>query len=369
MLERIWTRLLELTAEFVTPDWGKLIGLIPVAIAVLVVFVLLWMFRRLRTAPKARRGKQRIEPRTPAGIHMPGPSFAPAFAAVGAFLLFLGLVFGGLTLVLGAIALTLTLLYWLAEALRIFDHDLGVDTTTNLPVVVDSGPPPGVHMPGPSWRPFLGAFGMFALFLGLVFGGWLLTAGVIALIATLAGWLGDAVKEYREVVRADTTGHLENPPPGKTPSLLFGSLVALILIATVLQLSAFAIGETAAGTAGASAAPTSGAPAASGGASGAPAPSGGGAAADVSVQAKDIQFVEKTFTAPGGKPFTIAFDNQDAGTPHNIDMKDSTGASVFKGPIFNGVDTKVYQVPALPAGAYTYVCDVHPSMTGTATLQ
>ena len=365
MLERIWTRLLQLTAEFVTPDWGKIIGLIPVAVAVLVVFVLLWMFRRLRTAPPARRGKRRIEPRTPAGIHMPGPSFAPAFAAVGAFLLFLGLVFGGLILVLGAIALVLTLLYWLAEALRIFDHDLGVDTTTTLPAVIDSGPPPGVHMPGPSWRPFLGAFGMFALFLGLVFGGWLLTAGIIALIATLAGWLGDAVKEYREVVRADMTGHLENPPPGKTPSLLFGSLVALILVATVLQLSAFAIGETAAGTAGASAAPSSGAPAGSGG----PAPSGGGAAADVTIQAKDIQFVEKTFTASGGKPFTIAFDNQDAGTPHNIEIKDSTGASVYKGDIFDGVATKVYQVHALPAGAYTYVCDVHPSMTGTATLQ
>ena len=89
----------------------------------------------------------------------------------------------------------------------------------------------------------------------------------------------------------------------------------------------------------------------------------------MTIQAKDIQFVEKTFTASGGKPFTIAFDNQDAGTPHNIEIKDSSGASVFKGEIFNGVATKVYEVPALPAGAYTYVCDVHPSMTGTATLQ
>ena len=131
MLERIWTRLLQLTAEFVTPDWGKIIGLIPVAIAVLVVFVLLWMFRRIRSAPKARRGKQRIDPRTPAGIHMPGPSFAPAFAAVGMFLLFLGLVFNGWILILGILALVLTLLYWLAEGLRIYDQDLGVDTTTH----------------------------------------------------------------------------------------------------------------------------------------------------------------------------------------------------------------------------------------------
>jgi plastocyanin len=137
----------------------------------------------------------------------------------------------------------------------------------------------------------------------------------------------------------------------------------------VLQLSSFAIGEANGGTATASGAPvTSAAPAPSAGASGAPAPSGG-AAADVSIQAKDIQFVERTFTAPGGQPFTIGFDNQDAGTPHNIDIKDASGASVFKGAIFNGVATKVYQVPALPAGSYTYVCDVHPTMTGTATLQ
>ena len=100
----------------------------------------------------------------------------------------------------------------------------------------------------------------------------------------------------------------------------------------------------------------------------APPPASGPPAA-VTVAAKDIQFVEKTFTAPAGKPFGLAFDNQDAGVPHNIDIKDSSGASVYKGEIFNGVATKVYDVPALPAGTYTYVCDVHPTMTGTATLQ
>ena len=37
--------------------------------------------------------------------------------------------------------------------------------------------------------------------------------------------------------------------------------------------------------------------------------------------------------------------------------------------MFNGVDTKVYDVPAQPAGEYKFVCTVHPSMTGTATLK
>ena len=210
MLEELWTSILDLISQLVIPDWGVIIGFIPVLIIVLVVVVLLWLFRRLATAPPPRRGKQRLRRATPAGIHMPGPSWAPVFGGVGLFLLFLGLVFGGVPLILGAIALSLTLLYWLAEGLRIYDIDTGETTTTRLPAVVDEGPPPGVHMPGPSWRPFLGALGMFALLLGLVFGGWLLAAGVIVLISTLIGWLADALVEYRRTVEADSTGHLDS---------------------------------------------------------------------------------------------------------------------------------------------------------------
>ena len=55
---------------------------------------------------------------------MPGPSFAPIFAAVGAFLLFLGVVFGGLTLLLGAIALAIGLLYWLRESTALYERDV-----------------------------------------------------------------------------------------------------------------------------------------------------------------------------------------------------------------------------------------------------
>ena len=112
MLERLWTSILELMAQVVTPDWGVLVGLIPVAIAILVVVVILRLFLMIAKAPPARRGKTRVKSKTPAGIHMPGPSFAPVFAGVGLFLVMLGLVFGGLVLALGVIALVLTLLYW-----------------------------------------------------------------------------------------------------------------------------------------------------------------------------------------------------------------------------------------------------------------
>ncbi len=113
----------------------------------------------------------------------------------------------------------------------------------------------------------------------------------------------------------------------------------------------------------------SGAPAASGGRRAVRPPPASGPAADVHVQAKGVAFVEKTWSAPAGRPFTIAFDNEDPATPHNVALVAGSGAEVFKGAIFPGVETRVYNVPAQPAGEYKFVCTVHPTMTGTATLK
>ena len=368
MLEEIWNGILELLTQFVIPDWGALIALLPVFVFVLIVVLLVWLFLRLFRAPKARRGKLRVEPRTPPGLHMPGPSFAPILASVGVFLLFLGVVFPGPILLLGAIAMGLTLLYWLTESTRIYDQDLGVRTATELPAVVREGPPPGVHLPGPSFRPFLGALGTGLLMLGLVFGGWLLAVGVIALIATLVGWLFDARKEYVKTVEADATGHLENIPAPRTPGLLLAVLTFLLIAGVALQAGWLPPRDVSGGEgAGASGAPPggSGGPGEPGG-SGAPPP---GPTADVVVHAKDIKFAESSLTGPADRAFTLALVNDDPATPHNVEFLDGGGASVYKGEIFPGVETRVYDVPPLPAGTYTFLCTVHPSMTGSATLQ
>jgi plastocyanin len=91
----------------------------------------------------------------------------------------------------------------------------------------------------------------------------------------------------------------------------------------------------------------------------------------VMISALGIKYEQTEVTAPAGKPFQIAFENKDAGTPHNVSIHQggATGNEVFKGDIFPGVATKTYDVPALAAGQYSFVCTVHPTMIGTLNVQ
>jgi len=112
----------------------------------------------------------------------------------------------------------------------------------------------------------------------------------------------------------------------------------------------------------------------SGGSSSTPAPTAAAsgdtsspAAGGTTVVAKDIAFQPTSLTIPADTATAITFDNQDA-APHNMAIKDASGAQVFKGEIVT--QTKVtYNVDALPAGTYGFWCEVHPNMTGTLTVQ
>jgi len=119
--------------------------------------------------------------------------------------------------------------------------------------------------------------------------------------------------------------------------------------------SAPATPAAAPASAPASAAPPSGRPVATG--------------ATLHLAAQNIEFDTNQLEAAAGQAFTLDFSNNDPGIPHNVEIKDATGASMFKGEIVTGPAKASYQIPALAAGAYMFVCDVHPNMTGTLTVK
>ena len=109
------------------------------------------------------------------------------------------------------------------------------------------------------------------------------------------------------------------------------------------------------------------APSASAGSS-APASAGSGGT-PIPLVAQGIAFTTSSLEAPADTPFSIDFDNEDAGTLHNVAIKDGAGTDVFSGEIFPGVAHKVYDVKALAAGTYSFHCVVHSNMVGTLTVK
>jgi plastocyanin len=102
-----------------------------------------------------------------------------------------------------------------------------------------------------------------------------------------------------------------------------------------------------------------------------PAPSGPApslAADSPRVVAKDVKFTTTSLTAPANAAFAMDFDNQD-NVPHNVAITSAGGQDVFKGEIFTGPSHRVYAIPALAAGTYSFKCDVHPDMKGTLTVR
>jgi plastocyanin len=361
-MEQIWNAILDLMARFVTPDWGALVALLPIAILALVVLFIAWLGWRAAHLGPARRGKGRRPPRPPAGVHLPGPSFAPVFGAIGTALLLFGLVFGGPILFLGLAGLVLSLLYWGAEAMRDYDH--AVAARSSLPAVIHPGPPPGVHMPGPSFRPVIASIALAVLMFGLVFGGWLLAAGLTMLVVSLVGWLRDARAEYVLAERADEGGHLDAMPAPTVPTGTFALFGALFVLAVILNSGLIPHGSANGASGDASAAPAgSGAP----GGSSAPPPSL--PPADLTVTAKDVKFDAASLSATAGKGLTIAFVNDDAGVPHDIEIADGSGSILFEGETISGVATTVYKGPPLKAGTYKFQCKWHPTMVGELTVK
>jgi mono/diheme cytochrome c family protein/plastocyanin len=110
---------------------------------------------------------------------------------------------------------------------------------------------------------------------------------------------------------------------------------------------------------------------------------GGGATASVDPNAPTVTVTAPTGAATAGfdpttlqakadTAFTLVFDNQDSTAPHNIVINDPSGTAVAIGDttFFTGPKKVSYAVPALKAGTYSFLCQVHPStMKGTLEVK
>jgi plastocyanin len=99
-----------------------------------------------------------------------------------------------------------------------------------------------------------------------------------------------------------------------------------------------------------------------------PIPSGG---LVVELTAVNIAFDKTELTVPADEPFVIHFQNDDAGVPHDVAIREgsASGNQIFKGETFNGVAARDYAVQPLAAGEYAFVCTIHPNMVGTLTAE
>ena len=90
----------------------------------------------------------------------------------------------------------------------------------------------------------------------------------------------------------------------------------------------------------------------------------------VEIRADDLLFDADVIEAPAGEPFTIRFTNEE-GMPHNISVyTEEGGETIVLGNVIGEGETDEVEVPALEAGEYFFVCDVHrEEMTGTLVIE
>ncbi len=83
---------------------------------------------------------------------------------------------------------------------------------------------------------------------------------------------------------------------------------------------------------------------------------------DVVVVAENMAFDPDAVEVAADEPVSIVIDNRDDGVNHNIHIEDAPSPN--KTPLELGPSQQALTV-TLPAGDHDFVCDIHPTMTGT----
>ena len=339
------------------PGLGRRHRAAPVFLAVIVVAVLRpdrpSLGDRRAEAAAARRGQS---PVPPAGVHMPGPSFAPFFAAVGTFLLFFG-----------------------PRLRRPADHPRAHRPRPDPPLLGPRGrsteydhvagdapqlpavDPRGAAARRPHARPVVPAAPRLdrvaSSSLGLVFGGWLLGVGV-------AGHDPDAARlaERRpQGIPPRRRGRHDRPhrnePAPRWPK-------AVLSVDRGARRRDRRRAQRRPGSRR-PARPAAG-PAPSGGSAG-PSPRAVGAGRAAARRRRrdrrrGREVRQDSRRGSGRQAFKITFDNQDAGTPHDVDILDAAGARRSSTAGLPRRRGRRYDVPALEAGTYKFVCSIHPAL-------
>ena len=88
----------------------------------------------------------------------------------------------------------------------------------------------------------------------------------------------------------------------------------------------------------------------------------------VTISAAELAFDAGTIEATAGEAFTITLENADS-VPHNISIyTEEGGEEIVVGEIIDGGDSVDVEVPALEAGTYFFVCDLHTTMNGSVVV-
>jgi plastocyanin len=90
---------------------------------------------------------------------------------------------------------------------------------------------------------------------------------------------------------------------------------------------------------------------------------------NVTITAADLAFDATTIVAPASEAFTITLVNDDS-APHNLSVYvEEGGDAIVQGDIIDPDATVEIEVPALDAGEYFFVCDLHTNMNGTVVVE